>query len=320
MTAERFVRTQILTCLSCFDRFDTHTHSPFNNPTETYRYYSLPFCHVHASTEEELRVAEEERERLQEELFTEEQKREGAVRHKQRMGESIVGDRRETSPYEITFLDSVEWRLLCSKTLYKEDLIKLKNAIHDTYFFEMFVEDLPMWGYIGDVTNEDFLVGEVQDSHTYLFPHLQFHLGYNNNQIVSARVTTDMERRVDITNTNAPVVVKFSYSVFWEEEELEWKDRWSRYADSRFVPPSFEIHWLSIINSFVLVLLLTAFLTIILLRVLKNDFSRYMELDEDALDEEEVRIRRFTVESSIAVFASVSDIHVRFVIYSLVGS
>lgn len=41
-----------------------------------------------------------------------------------------------------------------------------------------------------------------------------------------------------------------------------------------------QIHWLSIINSFVLVLLLTAFLAVILMRVLKNDFSRYMEMDE----------------------------------------
>lgn len=96
-----------------------------------------------------------------------------------------------------------------------------------------------------------------------------------------------MSRRVDITNTNIPQTVSFSYSVEWVEEELEWKDRLIRYADSQFVPPSFEIHWLSIINSFVLVLLLTAFLTIILLRILKNDFSRYMELDDDALEEEE---------------------------------
>jgi hypothetical protein len=96
-----------------------------------------------------------------------------------------------------------------------------------------------------------------------------------------------MDRRVDITKAENPLDVQFSYSVEWEEEELEWKNRMSRYADSRFLPSSFEIHWLSIINSFVLVLLLTAFLTIILLRVLKNDFSRYMELDDDALDEEE---------------------------------
>jgi hypothetical protein len=45
---------------------------------------------------------------------------------------------------------------------------------------------------------------------------------------------------------------------------------------------------LSIINSFVLVLLLTAFLTIIMMRVLKNDLSRYMNVDEDTLEEEEV--------------------------------
>eukprot|EP00980_Cylindrotheca_fusiformis_P026342 scaffold15908_cov132-Cylindrotheca_fusiformis.AAC.5 len=35
---------------------------------------------------------------------------------RQRFGESIVGDRRgEISPYEISFLDSVDWRLLCKK-------------------------------------------------------------------------------------------------------------------------------------------------------------------------------------------------------------
>jgi hypothetical protein len=60
-----------------------------------------------------------------------------------------------------------------------------------------------------------------------------------------------------------------------------------RYADSTFLPTTFEIHWLSIINSFVLVLLLTAFLAIILMRILKKDFSKYMEVDEDELTEDE---------------------------------
>ena len=41
-----------------------------------------------------------------------------------------------------------------------------------------------------------------------------------------------------------------------------------------------QIHWLSIINSFVLVVILTLFLGIILLRVIKNDFTRYMDGDE----------------------------------------
>jgi transmembrane 9 superfamily member 1 len=41
-----------------------------------------------------------------------------------------------------------------------------------------------------------------------------------------------------------------------------------------------QIHWFSIINSCVTVLLLTGFLATILMRVLKNDFVKYSR-DED---------------------------------------
>lgn len=105
--------------------------------------------------------------------------------------------------------------------------------------------------------------------------------------------SSQLERKVDITRVDIPKTVKFSYSVEWVPERLEWKDRMSRYAEHQsFVPQSFEIHWLSIINSCVLVLLLTAFLLIIMLRVLKNDFARYMDLDDETLEEEEVSCRR----------------------------
>ena len=45
-----------------------------------------------------------------------------------------------------------------------------------------------------------------------------------------------------------------------------------------------QIHWFSIINSCVTVLLLTGFLATILMRVLKNDFVKYTRDDDgDAL-------------------------------------
>lgn len=69
----------------------------------------------------------------------------GAIRHRQRLGQSLVGDARETSPYQITFRDSIDWRLLCSKTVYPPELQKFKEAIVNSYFFEMFIEDIPMW-------------------------------------------------------------------------------------------------------------------------------------------------------------------------------
>ena len=64
------------------------------------------------------------------------------------------------------------------------------------------------------------------------------------------------------------------------QPHIQFEDRMKRYEDSTFLPSTFEIHWLSIMNSCVLVLLLTAFLAIILMRILKKDFSRYMEVDE----------------------------------------
>jgi hypothetical protein len=81
---------------------------------ETYRFYSLPYCKTHAVSENE--VAEDP------DNFEEEDDpyadtprgdhpvrgdREGAERFKQRLGETIAGDQRETSPYEITFMDEV---------------------------------------------------------------------------------------------------------------------------------------------------------------------------------------------------------------------
>jgi hypothetical protein len=159
---------------------------------------------------------------------------------------------------------------------------ELKNAIEADYYFEMFVDDLPMWGYIGEVMHEELLLGKaIQGSSVYLYPHLHFVLGFNQDQIVVANVTTDVKRRIEITNAVSGMDIEFSYSVEWvSTPEITYKNRMQRYADHSFLPDTFEIHWLSVINSLVLVLLLLAFLSMILMKILKKDFSKYMEVDE----------------------------------------
>lgn len=231
---------------------------PFNNPSETYEYYSLPFCSR------------------------------SKKKRREDFGERLVGDRKIVSPYEVTFLDNVPWRLLCEQSFSRSELQMFTKAIENDYYFEMFVEDLPMWGYVGEVEGEDVLLGHLETIRRYIYPHLHFSIGYNEDQVVSVNVSTNPQRKVDITEEFDGTEVAFSYSVEWvARSDLQWGARMSRYHDSRFLPGTFEIHWLSIINSFVLVLLLTAFLTIIMMRVLKNDFSRYMEVEEDEIGEEE---------------------------------
>ena len=212
--------------------------------------------------------------------------------HKQRLGESMAGDRRESSPYVVKYGQDVKDRVLCNLKLESDDLKKLKDAIANSFFFEMYVEDLPMSGFLGDLEDEDVVAQDLMmsgaDGRTYLFPHLQFTFGMNKNKIVSARVRTDPTKKVDISNTREAMEVKYTYSVDFEEDPTEWKHRMKKYANSMFSNTSNEIHWLSIINSCVLVLLLIAFLTIIFMRVLKNDFSNYMDIEEEIVEEEEV--------------------------------
>jgi hypothetical protein len=82
--------------------------------------------------------------------------------------------------------------------------------------------------------------------------------------------------------------VEFSYSARWVTTNVVHADRMALHSRSAIGEQSIEIHWLSIINSFVLVILLTAFLAMILMRALHKDFARYMELDDEAdLDEGE---------------------------------
>lgn len=257
-------------------------NSPFNNPTEKYRFYSLPFCEVHQP-------------------FGQIEKK-GAVRHKQRLHEAIAGDRRESSPYVVEFGQAVDDRVLCEQTLNVDQLKQLKDAIANSYYFEMYVEDLPMSGFIGDIVDEDVVAQDIMgtgEGKTFLFPNLQFTFGINKKQIVSASVRTDTSKKVDITDISKPMTVSFTYSVEFKDDPLEWKHRMTTYTNSIFAPQSSEIHWLSIINSCVLVLLLTAFLAIIFMRVLKNDFSHYMDIEEEIIEEEEV-----CLSSSLSSFMS----------------
>ena len=174
-----------------------------------------------------------------------------------------------------------------------------------------------MWIFVGESESEDFLLGHTDKSKHWLFTHFDFELGTNNGHIVSANVTVSPEARADITmhdpaheevpdlgtsrasrlgghahrggghgggnsrEGGATVKVKFSYSVRFTPSEVPYEARMAIYEESAFLPATLEIHWLSIVNSLVLVLLLTAFLAIILLRVIRNDFTRYMRADDD---------------------------------------
>ncbi|KAI5069312.1 hypothetical protein GOP47_0015613 [Adiantum capillus-veneris] len=225
---------------------------PFQNPSETYRYFDLPFCPPAHVTE----------------------KTEG-------LGEILNGDRLVDAKYELHFEVDKELQSLCQKTLSIEDVRTFREAVKQDYYFQMYYDDLPIWGFVGTKDNRI----EGHGIKYFLYTHLYFEVLYNEDRVIEISVATDSDT-ADITE-DKEVEVEFKYSVKWKMTEKPFESRMEKYSKYSFLPQHLEIHWFSIINSCVTVLLLTGFLATILMRVLKNDFLKYSRDEETADDQEE---------------------------------
>lgn len=230
---------------------------PFTNPSETYEYYSLPYC----------------------------QPTDGVKEKTLGMGEVVEGNRMASTPYDLSFRVDRQSEVTCEKSLSKEELEKFRKAVRDDWYFQMYYDDLPFWGFIGKM--EKILKGSATELKYYLFTHIDFDIKYNDDRVIEINVSTDPQQAQDISEyVAAPVTVKFTYSVKWSPSPTTFDKRLSRYERLPLNPVHLEIHWFSIINSCVTVLLLTGFLATILMRVLKADFIKYTR-DEAGMDEEE---------------------------------
>uniref|UniRef100_A0A1D1XZ19 Transmembrane 9 superfamily member n=1 Tax=Anthurium amnicola TaxID=1678845 RepID=A0A1D1XZ19_9ARAE len=228
---------------------------PFHNPSETYRYYDLPFCTPDHVTEK-----------------------------KEALGEVLNGDRLVDAPYELNFREDKQSKIICKKTLSKEEVAKLRDAVAKDYYFQMYYDDLPFWGFLGKVDKDDKL--DPSDYKYLLFKHIHFDILYNDDRVIEINVQTDPNLSVDISE-DKEADVDFSYSVSWKPTEIPFEKRMEKYSKASSLPQHLEIHWFSIINSCVTVLLLTGFLATILMRVLKNDFIKYSHDEESTEDQEE---------------------------------
>ncbi|KAJ8311280.1 hypothetical protein KUTeg_011165 [Tegillarca granosa] len=170
--------------------------------------------------------------------------------------------------------EDAEKKELCKVKFTENDLQLLRDAIEDLYYFEFVIDDIPVRGFIGHLEEGGFL---PHNHKVYLWAHLLFKIEYNGNQIIFANVSTKEQAPVALESITAPFEVAFTYSVKWYKTSTPFSERGKR------------IHWLSIINSMVLVFLLIGFVVIILTRVLKSDFARYNVDDEesDDLDQED---------------------------------
>ncbi|XP_071854416.1 transmembrane 9 superfamily member 1-like [Apostichopus japonicus] len=227
---------------------------PYYNPHETYHYYQLPVCRPDTVETKSLTL-----------------------------GEILDGDRMAESMYDIKFKESTkEDKHLCTFKLTSKELSHLKEAIEDLYYFEFVVDDIPLRGFVGLFQEKSFFPHEHQ---VRLWTHHHFYLEYHGDQIIYANISVHNREGLLLSDSESGLQVQFTYNVTWKETDVDYAHRAMRLIkDPLFFPHTLEVHWLSVINSMVLVFLLIGFVLIILMRVLKNDFARYNPYEEDTED------------------------------------
>lgn len=213
---------------------------PYANPQETYSYYSLPYCHPADG----------------------DHKRGG-------LGEVLGGNDLIDSRIDIKFKRDVEKRSICELKLDASKIAQFKYAIDNSYWFEFFMDDLPIWGFVGDLYSD-----RVGPNKHVVYTHKTLQIQYNRDQIISINMTQEIPKPLEEGRT-----LDMTYSVKWFPTNISYEDRFNVYLDYYFFEN--QIHWFSIFNSIMMVIFLTGLVSMILMRTLRNDYAKYARENDD---------------------------------------
>lgn len=228
-----------------------NTVGPYHNRQETYSFFTLPFC---KGPKTEL------------------------GHHHESLGEALQGVELEFSGLDIRFKREVPPQEFCHVQLDDHKLKAFEYAVKHHYWYQMYIDDMPMWALVGDHGDGHRDDGKDSKGDVYLWTHKTFEIGYNGNQIVDVNLTTKKRTKLVSGST-----LRFTYQVIWKESSTPFSKRYEKYLDPQFF--QHRIHWFSIFNSFMMVLFLVGLVTIILMRTLRQDYARYRREDElDDLD------------------------------------
>ncbi|KAJ3675209.1 hypothetical protein LUZ60_004251 [Juncus effusus] len=213
---------------------------PYNNPQETYNYFSLPFCHLSENPS-----------------------------HKWGgLGEVLGGNELIDSQIDIKFRKNVDKSTICTIELEASKVKQFSDAIENSYWFEFFIDDLPLWGYVGETDKSS------DTTKYFLFTHKNIAVRYNGNQIIHVNLTQESPKPLESGKN-----LDMTYSIKWLPTNITFARRFDVYLDYPFF--EHQIHWFSIFNSFMMVIFLTGLVSMILMRTLRNDYAKYAREDDD---------------------------------------
>lgn len=181
--------------------------------------------------------------------------------------EALQGIELKFSGLEIEYKADIAKMDYCQIKLSEESEKAFIYAVKNQYWYKMYMDDLPIWGVVGEPEDNNGIVSY------YIWTHKKFDIGYNGKQIVDVNLTS--ENKIKLVQDTA---ISFSYEVNWKKSNVKFEDRFDKYLDPNFF--QHRIHWFSIFNSFMMVIFLVGLVSMILMRTLRKDYARYSRDEE----------------------------------------
>lgn len=208
------------------------------------------------------------------------------------------------SGHDIMFLQSKEPEKCETKPLTKDQTEQFKKAVQHRWFYQMYLDDLPVWGMVGEMLPkadkfqtkekddlarldhmEDLKDDQIANLHPYVYTKRNLVISYNKDQIIKVDLTSDPR---SLQEVKEGAKLEFSLNVQFVETKELFHTRFERYLDHEFF--KHPIHWFSLFNAFMMVLFLMGLVALILLRTLKKDYARYgiiHDLEDGDMDPDE---------------------------------
>lgn len=228
--------------------FYVHKVGPYRNPQEAYNYYSLPYCApVNEHPQDQLPKPVKG-------LFN--KLRSNSI------GEYIGGHALRHSGHSVKYAPTTIYEESClTKPLTLEQASKFLMAAKEQWVYQMYLDDLPIWGMVGEITD---------DGITKVFTERTLLIQYNKDRIIEVDLVSDPDSLVEVKQGQS---LSFKTKFLWEPTTKPFHSRFDKYLDDPFF--KHHIHWFSIFNSFMMVLFLMGLVALILVRTLRKDYARY---------------------------------------------
>lgn len=113
---------------------------------------------------------------------------------------------------------------MCEKRLKTEDVAKFRDAVNRDYYFQLFLDDLPIWGFFGRIDHGDY---PVPSKPKYLLlKKLNFGIFYNGDHVTECYLQMGFhsDEYVD-TAEDKEMEVEFLSSVKWKKTDIPFEKR-----------------------------------------------------------------------------------------------